>query len=76
MWSGRNVRVGTKRRTKKLLKLVMYNEIYVLLNYTYEWEYADKIESRETPPLFLNGEDLLKILEILETAKSKYDNAI
>ena len=54
----------------------MYNEIYVLLNYTYEWEYADKMGSRETPPLFLNGEDLLKILEILETAKSKYDNAI
>lgn len=54
----------------------MYNEIYDLLNYTYEWEYADKIGSRETPPLFLNGEDLLKILEILETAKSKYNNAI
>lgn len=42
----------------------------------YEQEYAYKIGNRETPPLFINGEDLLKILEILETAKSKYDNAI
>ena len=84
--------IGGKRKDKKYIEVATpeyieycnkikntiktYNEIYDLLNYTYEWEYADKIGSRETPPLFLNGEDLLKILEILETAKSKYDNAI
>lgn len=52
-----------------------YEKVVDLLNHTYEWEDNDCYGyRRNTPPVFLEPEELLQIFDILENAKTRYDN--
>ena len=82
--------IGGSRKNKKFIEVAspevienfkklqniyqIYEKVFDLLNYTYDWEEIDTYNYRRTTlPLFLDPEELLQIYDILETAKKCYD---
>ena len=82
--------IGGSRKNKKFIEVAspevienfkklqnisqIYEKVFDLLNYTYDWEEIDTYNyHRTTLPLFLDPEELLQIYDILETAKKCYD---
>ena len=82
--------IGGSRKNKKFIEVAspevienfkklqniyqIYEKVFDLLNYTYDWEDIDTYSyHRTTLPVFLEPEELLQIYDILETAKKRYD---